>query len=248
MALNPLGVVRSPTARGLGEIIAGASLPGPGKRYTGDQWGLNRSPWAHPVLSGAAGKRFDADSLRRNALEAVAINGGLDPAEVELMPLDELLVLPDVREAFAGGVIGVTRWPTPAPALFDDVSYKYEVLQTGGAVGTSIVVPDETAINKQYNSVTSIPGGVLLDAVTVTCGGGGAGMHRNTVVLSGYGTLMDLMTDGSNGAGLVSFTLPIGQVIDSPRTLTLMMRDVAELAFDSGSLSATAVYRNIRRV
>lgn len=246
MGLNPLSVIRSPTARGLGEKIAQKSLPGPGKRYSGDQWALNRSPWAHPFMAGASGARFDKELLKRNALEVVAINGGLDPALVEDMTLEELLVLPAVQEVLKGAVIGVTRWPPPAPSLFEDVSEKYEVLKTGGAVTANIVIPDSTAVGATFTQSAIIPSQVMLDAVIVVCSGGTAGIHRNTAQLSGYGTFFDLLLDGSGAASNSTANLPIGHLIDSPRTLTITMRDVGKVAFDSGSMSAMAIYRNTR--
>lgn len=124
MALNPLSVIRSPSPRGAGEKSAEIARPGPGARHDGDHWGLNRRAWAHGFYPDSSGKRFSAKSLERQAMEAVAIATGLDPDVVALMPLDELLVLPDIQKQLKGGFIVRTLWPD-AP-LTDAARYEID--------------------------------------------------------------------------------------------------------------------------
>lgn len=104
MALNPLSVIRVPSPRGAGEKSAEIARPGPGARHDGNHWGLNRVNWAHGFYPESRGKQFSMKTLERQAMEEVAIAGGVEPEAAALMPLEELLVLPDIQTQLAGGI------------------------------------------------------------------------------------------------------------------------------------------------
>ena len=112
MARNPLSIIVSPSPRGAGEKAAEIARPGPGERHNGNHWGLNRVNWAHGFYPDASGKRFDAKGLDRQAMEAVAVASGIDPDVAALMPLEELLVLPDIQTQLAGGISSHALMPS----------------------------------------------------------------------------------------------------------------------------------------
>ena len=122
MALNPLSVIRSPSPRGAGEKSAEIARPGPGARHDGNHWGLNRVNWAHGFYPESHGKQFSMKTLERQAMEEVAVSGGIEPDAAALMPLDELLVLPDIQAQLAGGISSHALMPIAAPSLADELT------------------------------------------------------------------------------------------------------------------------------
>lgn len=246
MALNPLSVIRAPSPRGAGEKSAVIAMPGPGSRYRGDQWALNRSAWVHPWMPGAAGARFDTKTMQRTLAEDAAIDAGLDQATIAEMTLDELLVLPEVQAVLSGAVISSAQLPISAPPIETQLSSKYTILQSGG-IATSTLTGASPNYTHAFRSASgSIPGPILLNGITVSYGV----VNNNAVIISvdigGLGRVFSGSDVTNSDVNPNTITIPCGFIIEKPQPVRIEITANGGL-FAAHYVNVNASYQNVAR-
>lgn len=247
MALNPLSVIRVPSPRGAGEKSAEIARPGPGARYRGDQWGLNRNAWAHPWVPGAGSVRYGGKTLVRSAAENIAISSGQDPAEVAELSLEELLVLPDVQAAVSGAVIGVTRWPEPLPPIEVAPLPEYKILQTGGIASFSVGLPDAPSTQGPVVGTGTIPGPVYLKSISVTVGQLTTSGLLYSVTTGTLGTLVSGFCSANSDQSPFSKTIICGFILPRQEIVHMRMMGSAGSFINGSFIDVSASYQNVVR-
>jgi len=218
-----------------------AALPPQPARANLLLWDLSRVPWAHGYSQRYT--KYEA----RAAVQAAAIEQGLDPVAVEELTLDELIVLPDgTIEATIGGVRIITRFPAPAPPPRLPAA-RYEVLDTGGII--SVVLqgrhPDHPVETLRRNG--SIPGPARLNAIAIKWTGSATGTGLYNVSLPGLGLQYShLLVTGGAPTAIDTATIPLGFIITKPEPITLAMEPVDGIAISDDALNVWVSYNHVR--
>ena len=94
----------------IGRVAQIEALPPQPARLDQSLWQINRKAFTHGVYPGRLSMRVGKQDPRLDAAKEAALDAGADPALVEQLDIDDLIITPEFISGSVGGIAFRTRW------------------------------------------------------------------------------------------------------------------------------------------
>ena len=227
----------------IGRVAQILALPPQPARHDGKHWDFTRRGFAHGFFLGRYDERTGKTDPIVAAAREAALAAGVDPALVEQIDIDDLLVTPE----FISGSVGGINFRTPrmrSAAKFTTPTDRYEATEYGGTASMS-VNDLIMAGSAEHNVSTPVPGPIILVSCVLT-GNNDTFPTRHALTLEGHGLLAHFLSEGgspfeSPGATRLDF------LSERPTTLTMTINNRGT---GTNTVFGTALlaYRHARKI
>ena len=226
--------------RRIGRTAQIEALPPQLPRHDGNHWQLNRRGWVHAAIEGWYSERLGPTDPRLLAAREAAEDAGVAPDLIDDLTLDDLVITPEIVSGNVGGITFST--PIQGRPPTEPLSKRrYKILDTGCT--TPIVIDRTNAPSPAEETLTAYaPGPAYLSHINVQSPTGGTDVSLS-LSLSNVGLVFHGRTS-FGGSEAIASSLKIGMVVESPTTMTMVLR-THSVGIESKGASAVLFWRHV---
>ena len=228
----------------IGRVAQIEALPPQPARHQGDHWDFTRRGFAHGFFPGHYDERTGKTDPIVAAAREAALEAGIDPALVEQIDIDDLIVTPEFISGSVGGINFRTSLLRTAQRL-SVPDERYEMTEYGGTIPL-MLTNVSLRPGQSHTSSVGVPGQIIATSVVMSADSDGG---RNAFVTLGQHGLIAAVQDLSGGGDpKTPARTELSLVIPSPTTMSLEITNRDTAATLLHDAYAILSYRNARRV